>query len=104
MFRDSSLSYKIDYVIVMKSFPNPEGHTNCMSGSKDTVILLRKLILHIGGLALGRVCACSLHSRLVIRLKIDTKKNLDWDWSQLKNQKENFVGAGFLYLNFNNFS
>ena len=39
MVRDSSLSYKKDYVIVMKNF----------SGSKVTVILLKGLILPNGG-------------------------------------------------------
>ena len=49
--RDSSLSYRMDYVIVMKSFQNAEGHQNCISGLKVTVILLKGLILHIGGVA-----------------------------------------------------
>ena len=35
------------------------------NGSKVTVILLKRLILPIGGVALGRVCTCSLRSRLV---------------------------------------
>ena len=72
----------------MKSFPNPEGHTNCMSGSKDTVILLKKLILHIGGHALGRVCACSLRRRLVVRFKIDTKKIWIWTGPNSKTKKK----------------
>ena len=41
------------------------GQQNCISGSKVTVILLKGLILPIGKAALGRVCACSLRSRLV---------------------------------------
>ena len=49
------MSYKIDYVVVMKSFQNPEGHENHISGSKVTVVLLKGLILPIGGVALGRV-------------------------------------------------
>ena len=63
--RDSSSSYKIDYVIVIKNYINPEGHQNPISGSKFTAILLK------GGFCLsvepqrGRVCACSLRSRLV---------------------------------------
>ena len=44
--------------MVMRSFLNPEGHQNCVSGSKVTVILLNGLILPIGVVALGRVCAC----------------------------------------------
>ena len=55
----------IKYVIVIKTFLNPEGHQNPISGSKVTVILLKGWILPIGGVASGRVCVCSLHSRLV---------------------------------------
>ena len=51
----------------MKSVLNPKGHQNRMSGSKVTIVLLKGLILSIGGVALGRVCACSLCSRLVFR-------------------------------------
>ena len=47
--RDSSSSYKIDYVIVIKTFLNPEGHPNRISGSKVTAISLKGLILSIGG-------------------------------------------------------
>ena len=61
----SSLSYKIDYVIVMKSFLKSEGHQNRISASRVTVILLKGLFVHIGGVASGRVCACSLRRRLV---------------------------------------
>ena len=39
--RDSSSSYKIDYVIVIKNFLNPEGHQNGITGSKVTSILLK---------------------------------------------------------------
>ena len=49
---------------MMKSFLNPEGHQNCISGSKVTIILPKRLILPIGGVALGRVCACSLRPAL----------------------------------------
>ena len=63
--RVSTSSYKIDYVIVIKTFLNPEGHQNTISGSNITVILLKGWILPIGGVASGRVCACSLRSRLV---------------------------------------
>ena len=54
---DSSFSYKIH--IVIKNFLNPEEHQNPISGSKVTAILLKGLILPIGGVASGRVCACS---------------------------------------------
>ena len=46
--RDSSSSYKIDYVIVIKNFLNPEGHQNPFNGSKVTAILLKGRILSIG--------------------------------------------------------
>ena len=63
--RDSSSSYEIDYVIVIKNFLNPEGHQNFISGSKVTAILLKGWILPLVELHRGRVCACSLRSRLV---------------------------------------
>ena len=47
--RDSSSSYKIDYVIVIKTFLIPEWHQNCICGSKVTAILLKGWILPIGG-------------------------------------------------------
>ena len=46
--RDSSSSYQIDYVIVIKTFFNPEGHQNCIGGSKVMAILLKWWILPIG--------------------------------------------------------
>ena len=54
MVRDSSSSYKIDDVIVIKNFLNPEGHQNPISGSKVMVILLKGWILTIGGVASGK--------------------------------------------------
>ena len=51
--RDSTSSYKIDYVIVIKNFLNPEGHQNPISGSKVTAILLKGWILPIGGASSG---------------------------------------------------
>ena len=62
---DSSFSYKIDYVIPIKNFLNPKGHQNPISGSKGMTILLKRLIVPIGGVVSGRVCVCSLRSRLV---------------------------------------
>ena len=58
--RDSTSSYKIDYVIVIKNFLNPKGHQNPISGSKVTVILMKGWILPIGVASSGRVCACRL--------------------------------------------
>ena len=57
--------YKIDHIIVIKTFLGPEGYQNHISGSKVTAFLMKGLILPIGGVASRRVCACSLHSRLV---------------------------------------
>ena len=39
-----ALQVKIDYVIVIKNFLNPEGHQNPISGSKVTALLLKGLI------------------------------------------------------------
>ena len=63
---DTTSSYKIDYVIVIKTSLNPEGHQNPISGSKVMAILLKRWVLPIGGASSGRVCACSLRSRLVL--------------------------------------
>ena len=65
--KDSSSSYKIHYVIVIKNYKNTEGHQNRITGSKVTAILLKGWIFPIGGVASGRVCACSLRSRLVYK-------------------------------------
>ena len=51
--RDRCSSYKIDYVVVIKTFRNPEGHLNPISGSKVTAILLKGRILPIGGASAG---------------------------------------------------
>ena len=63
--RVSTSSYKIDYVIVIKNYLNPEGHQNPISGSKVTAILLKGWILPIGGASAGEGLPCSLRSRLV---------------------------------------
>ena len=42
-----SFSYKINHVIVIKNFLNPEGHKNPISGSKVPAILLKGWILPI---------------------------------------------------------
>ena len=60
-----SSSYKINYVIVIKTFLNLKGHQNLISGSEVTAILLKGWIWPFGGVASGWVCACSLRSRLV---------------------------------------
>ena len=64
--KDCAFSHKIYYVtIFLDIFFYLEGHLNCFIFSKVTAILLNKGILPSGRVALRRVCACSLHSRLV---------------------------------------
>ena len=54
-FEVALLVVKIAYIIVIKTFLNPEGHKNTISGSKNSVILLKEWIMRIGGVELGRV-------------------------------------------------
>ena len=49
MVRDSSSSYKIDYVIMIKKFLNLEGHQNPVNVLKVTAILLKGWISPLGG-------------------------------------------------------
>ena len=65
MVGDGAFSHKIDYVKIFLEILNPEGNPNHITGSKITAILLNGLFLTIGGASWGRVCACSLRSRLV---------------------------------------
>ena len=51
--RDSTSSYKIVYVIVIKNFLNPKGRQNPISGSKVTAILLKVWIFPLGGASAG---------------------------------------------------
>ena len=39
--KDSSSSYKIHYIIVIKNFLNPEGYQNRIAGAKVMVLLLK---------------------------------------------------------------
>ena len=41
--------HKIDYVTIFSEILNPEGHPNCITGSKVTAYLLNVWILPIGG-------------------------------------------------------
>ena len=41
---------------------NLKGNRDCIIGSKVTAMLLEGWSLPLGGVASGRVCACSLHS------------------------------------------
>ena len=38
----------IDYFTIPKENPNPEGHQNCIAGSRVTAILLNEWIFPIG--------------------------------------------------------
>ena len=57
---------------------NPEGHQNPIRGAKVTAVLLKGWILAIGGVASGRVCACSLQpaAGLFYMFIVDIKLNL----------------------------
>ena len=70
---DGAFSHKIDYVTIFKEILNPKGHPNCIYGSKVTAILLNVWILPIGGASWGRVCSCSLRSRLVLNNLLNTR-------------------------------
>ena len=58
-------SHKIDYVGKFWEILNLEGHQNCITCSRVMAILLNGWTLPIGEAASGRVCTCSLCSRLV---------------------------------------
>ena len=62
---DGAFRHKKDYVTIFKEILNPKEHPNRITGSKVTAILLNGWILPIGGASSGRVCSCSLRSRLV---------------------------------------
>ena len=59
-----------------KEILNLEGNQNCCIGSKVTAILLNGWIFHTGGASLGRVCACSLRSRLVFIYEKDLEQHI----------------------------
>ena len=61
---DGAFSHKIDYVAIFMGILN----RHCITGSKVTAILLNGLILAIGRASTGRVCVCSLRSRLVVNV------------------------------------
>ena len=73
--RARSSNHKIDYDIGIKNFLNPKGHQHPISGSKVTAILLKGWILPMCGASAGRVCTCSLRSRLVF---LQREINVHW--------------------------
>ena len=48
MVEDGAFSHKIDYVTICLEILNLKGHSNCINGSRVTVILLNGWILPIG--------------------------------------------------------
>ena len=66
--RDRSSSYKIDYIIGIKIFLNFKGYQNPISGSKVMAIDWRGGFCLLVELQRGRVCSCSLRSRLVFSI------------------------------------
>ena len=67
MGKNGASSLKTNYIDILSDILNPEGHQNHCIGSKVTVILMNGWILPTGGASSGRVCACSLCSRLVFK-------------------------------------
>ena len=52
-FPRTSSNYRINYLILIKNFLNPEGHQNAINGSKVWTILLKEWILPIGRASVG---------------------------------------------------
>ena len=65
MVKDGAFSHNINCINFFLEILNLEGHLNPFIGSKVAAILVNRGILPGDGVVLGRVCACSLHSRLV---------------------------------------
>ena len=63
MVGDEAISHKIDYVGTLYEIISYQGHPNCMTGSRDTAMLLKGWIFPFGEVASGSVCACSLRTR-----------------------------------------
>ena len=63
---DGAFSHKTDQLRKLLEILNKKGLKNQIIGSKIVAIFLGNLwVLSIGGVASGRVCVCSLRSRLV---------------------------------------
>ena len=63
MVGDGAFSHKIDRTWKFLKILNLKRHQHCTIGSKVTAILLNGWVLSIGGVASGRACTCSLHSK-----------------------------------------
>ena len=66
MVKDGVFSHKIDDVSIVEEILNHKNFLNCFISSKVTAILVNGGFLPSGGVAYGRVGACSLRSRLVL--------------------------------------
>ena len=73
MVKNGASSHKTNYIDIFSDILNPEGHQNRCIGSKVTAILLNGWNLPTGGASSGRVCACSLRSRLVYIVYLEKK-------------------------------
>ena len=80
MVGDGAFSQKNYWFKKFSEILNLTGHQNSIIGSKVTAILLNRWVLPVGGVALGKVCACSLRSRLVslVVFKRSGKHNIFW--------------------------
>ena len=65
MVEDAAFNKKKYVTFFFREILNLERNPSRISGSKVTAILLNGWILPVGGVASGRVCACSLRSKLV---------------------------------------
>ena len=65
MIENGAFSHKTNHIDIFSEILNLEGYQNHCYGSKVMAILLHGWILPTGGASSGRVCACSLRSRLV---------------------------------------
>ena len=54
MVEDGAFSHKIDCFTKKNQILNPEGHSNCITGSKVTAYLLNGWILPVGGASAGK--------------------------------------------------
>ena len=69
--KDCASSHKIAYVDIFPEIINLEGHLNWFIGLKAMLFLVNWGILPAGGVASGRVCACSrLVSYLISHKKV----------------------------------
>ena len=57
--RNGAFSQNIDYVAQVQGILNIKAYQNCIIGWKVTAVLLKGWILPVGGVAFGRVFACS---------------------------------------------